>query len=422
MRPLILPSLAAPGPRVLAVVLSVGVCMGSLTLPVAAGPRARLHSLRRRERSVRRSYGAADSEAAALSGRIDDLTLKRHTLETTVAELDGRLRREDARMRALRVRLHEVRRELVPLTARLGVVARKLRRRRALLAHRAVLAYEGGGPTSYVAALLTAHSFGELINRYQYYESAMHADSVVITGIERLRGELREQRAAVEAKKKEIDRAATTLKEQRAKITAVRGRKASALGHLKEVLGAKKRLLTRARQDKAHLGRVLATLERQSQHVAYILRAASRSEASGIPALGSSSSASVRGTRLLWPCSGALTSPFGWRVDPVLGGWHLHTGVDLGCALGAPVYAAETGVVVFVGQITGYGNVVMIDHGGGLATSYNHLSSFAVTVSQRVLRGQRIASVGATGYATGPHLHFEVRINGTPVDPLPYLQ
>jgi murein DD-endopeptidase MepM/ murein hydrolase activator NlpD len=100
----------------------------------------------------------------------------------------------------------------------------------------------------------------------------------------------------------------------------------------------------------------------------------------------------------------------------------LHTGVDIGAPYGATVVAASTGVVAYVGSMSGYGNVVVVDHGGGVATTYNHLSGFAVSSGQRVSRGQAVASVGCTGYCTGPHLHFEVRVGGSPVDPMPYLQ
>ncbi len=129
-----------------------------------------------------------------------------------------------------------------------------------------------------------------------------------------------------------------------------------------------------------------------------------------------------RGGQLLWPAIGPITSPFGWRIHPIFGTREFHPGVDIGAPYGSTVIAADAGVIEFAGVMTGYGNVVVIDHGGGLATLYGHLSAYAVAVGQNVGRGAPIANVGCTGYCTGPHLHFEVRINGVPVDPMPYLQ
>jgi murein DD-endopeptidase MepM/ murein hydrolase activator NlpD len=125
---------------------------------------------------------------------------------------------------------------------------------------------------------------------------------------------------------------------------------------------------------------------------------------------------------LLWPAAGPITSGFGYRIHPIFGTRTLHTGIDIGAPYGAPVVAADSGTVIYAGTMSGYGNVVMVDHGGGISTLYGHLSAFSVGNGQSVGRGTRIASVGCTGYCTGPHLHFEVRINGTPVDPMPYLQ
>jgi murein DD-endopeptidase MepM/ murein hydrolase activator NlpD len=96
--------------------------------------------------------------------------------------------------------------------------------------------------------------------------------------------------------------------------------------------------------------------------------------------------------------------------------------VDIAASSGSAVVAADTGRVVYVGAMSGYGNVVAVDHGGGISTLYAHLSAFSVGSGESVARGEQIASVGCTGYCTGPHLHFEVRVNGGPVDPLPYLQ
>jgi murein DD-endopeptidase MepM/ murein hydrolase activator NlpD len=116
-----------------------------------------------------------------------------------------------------------------------------------------------------------------------------------------------------------------------------------------------------------------------------------------------------------------VVSPFGWRIHPIFHDRRLHTGIDIGAPYGATVVSGDSGTVVFAGVMSGYGNVVLIDHGDGFATMYAHLSAYSVGYGSVVGRGVPIANVGCTGFCTGPHLHFEVRINGTPVDPMPYL-
>lgn len=124
---------------------------------------------------------------------------------------------------------------------------------------------------------------------------------------------------------------------------------------------------------------------------------------------------------LTWPSRGVITSRFGWRIHPIFGGREFHTGMDIGAHYGSPVVAARGGVVRFVGWKTGYGRIIIMEHDGGLETSYSHLSAAAVSPGDHVAQGQVIGRVGSTGWSTGPHLLFEVRRNGVPVDPAPYL-
>ena len=124
--------------------------------------------------------------------------------------------------------------------------------------------------------------------------------------------------------------------------------------------------------------------------------------------------------RLGRPVNGPITSRFGNRFHPILRRTRLHAGVDYGARTGAPIYAAANGVVISAAYGNGYGNRVIIDHGGGVTTTYAHCSAMYVRSGQSVTRGQRIAAVGSTGLATGPHLHFEVRVNGRPVNPVGY--
>ncbi len=124
---------------------------------------------------------------------------------------------------------------------------------------------------------------------------------------------------------------------------------------------------------------------------------------------------------MIWPITGPITSEFGWRNHPIFGGQRFHSGVDIGGEYGLPIHAAQGGIVSHAGWIDGYGNTVMIEHGGGIVTLYGHNESLAVSVGQQVNQGDVIAYCGSTGNSTGPHCHFEVRMNGEPVSPFNYL-
>ena len=136
---------------------------------------------------------------------------------------------------------------------------------------------------------------------------------------------------------------------------------------------------------------------------------------------GTISSASRGSGSFVWPIYGEITSPFGWRTHPIFGTQKFHSGLDIAADYGDPIVAANSGTVIYADWMGGYGNAVMIDHGGGLVTLYGHNSSLAVYNGQQVAKGQTIAYAGSTGYSTGPHCHFEVRIHGEVTDPMDYL-
>jgi murein DD-endopeptidase MepM/ murein hydrolase activator NlpD len=167
----------------------------------------------------------------------------------------------------------------------------------------------------------------------------------------------------------------------------------------------RKQVLERKREYEAEVG----VLERESAAIAEALRR--RGAGDDRPRPG----------RLLRPSPAAIVSGFGSRVHPIYGTVRMHTGVDFAAAMGSPIRAAAAGVVVSSGSYGGYGTATVIDHGGGLATLYGHQSATLVRAGQQVTAGQVIGKVGSTGASTGPHLHFEVRVNGDPVNPMSYL-
>lgn len=131
--------------------------------------------------------------------------------------------------------------------------------------------------------------------------------------------------------------------------------------------------------------------------------------------------ANLAATPSIWPTSGEVSSRFGWRNSPWGGGQELHPGIDIANSMGTPIFATADGEVVLSGWSGGYGNIVQINHGKGIETIYGHNSRVIVNAGQAVKKGQVIAYLGSTGRSTGPHLHYEVRVNGTAVDPIRFL-
>jgi murein DD-endopeptidase MepM/ murein hydrolase activator NlpD len=182
-----------------------------------------------------------------------------------------------------------------------------------------------------------------------------------------------------------------------------------------ELAGARDDLAGTRQQKLTDLSQ-LSSQDRADAQEIDALQAASAALTNRIRAAqGQSSSTVPSSAGLIWPVSGPVTSPFGWRWG------RMHEGIDIGVSYGTPIHAAASGTVIYCGWESGYGNLTVLDHGGNLATAYGHQSSIAVSCGQLVNQGDVIGNVGSTGHSTGPHLHFEVRVNGSPVDPMGYL-
>jgi murein DD-endopeptidase MepM/ murein hydrolase activator NlpD len=250
-----------------------------------------------------------------------------------------------------------------------------------------------------------------MANRYTYYRSAVDSDSKLISEIEILRDETDTRRELVEEEQARIAKAKLRLEADRAEVAELHRQQSEVLAEREAVLSEKEELLADVESKKSAYERVHRQLERDAAEIQALL--------AGAPSAGP---LPTGGGQLAWPAAGPVTSGYGYRTHPIFGDTRLHTGIDIGASYGSPVVASATGVVVYAGSMSGYGNVIAIDHGGGLATTYNHLSAFYVGVGQSVSRSSQIGAVGCTGYCTGAHLHFEVRVNGNPVDPMPYLQ
>lgn len=394
--------------RLLGAAIALLGAIGAPTAPAGAGPEQRLQDIERRRAKIEARLEQAEQRGSALSSRIRVLDDKRARVEARVRSLDDRLEALDARLDKVRAELTRAQAELARLYSELDEIRRRLDWRVEVFEQRAVAAYQAG-PAAAIEGLLSAESFSDLVDRYTYYESALEVDSRLVREIEALERATENKTEAAERKRDEIAEHKLTLERDRAALAQVRGKRAAVLAARRSIVSQKKDLLSRVTARRDRLRALSEQLARESAHIQLLLSGFSGRVPSG-------------GGQLLWPVSGPVTSDFGWRTSPISHTREFHAGIDIAAPYGARVHAADDGVVVFVGAMSGYGNVVAVDHGGGLATTYNHLSASYVAEGERVARGASIAAVGCTGYCTGPHLHFEVRINGRPVDPLPYLQ
>jgi murein DD-endopeptidase MepM/ murein hydrolase activator NlpD len=396
-------------PRRKASLAAVLALLLSFPIPASADLSDELQENAQRSEVLRARIGRLEGKSQALSNKVSAADSRVASAQAEVDALDSQLAKLSHKIDEVQRDLTEAQKRMALLTRRLQEILKKLDQRVDVFTDRAVAAYMAG-PTAYVDGMLSSENFRELIDRFAYYESALETDSMLVDEIEYLRDETTARRDLVEEKKEEIAQAKARLVEDRAALAQVRAQRAQILAQRQDALAEKRSLLSDVESTKARYRKVLDQLEADSDRIQAILSA------------GTSSGTASGSGQLLWPAAGPVTSGFGYRTHPIFGDRRLHTGIDIGAPYGAPVFASDSGVVVFAGVMSGYGNAVVVDHGGGLATTYNHLSSFSVGNGSSVGRGQNIAAVGCTGYCTGTHLHFEVRVNGNPVDPMPYLR
>ena len=274
------------------------------------------------------------------------------------------------------------------------------------------------GRLSYLDVVLGSKDFSDFANRVDVLKRIIGADMSLIKDIKSDREEIQNRRTQLEADRAKIVDLEKQAQDKQALIEQKKQEREAVLQKAQTDKATAMEAIDELNQASANITAMLK--KRQADRAAAAAAAAEQQQASQASYGGSSDY--VQGTGALsWPVNGTITSDFGYRTHPIWGTTIFHSGIDIGVDYGTPVHAADGGVVVYADWISGYGNAVIIDHGNGLSTLYGHNESLAVSEGQSVSKGQVISYAGSTGNSTGPHVHFEVRADGDPVNPLNYL-
>ena len=365
---------------------------------------------RRLESAQDRLRQARDRESV-LTGEVQGYTDRIRALEARLAPLRARSERLDAELASLRARLDELTAQLATERRRLADAEADLAQRRLVLGRRLREIYVREDPDP-ILVLLESGSISAALDTADVLQSITDRDGNIAQAVQHRVDEVRRARDRIASVRAEV-----SSSEQRAEVAASAAEAAKAgletrQAGVRKLLTGRRALLANVKGDREDIEAEAEGLAGRSQKLAERIRAAQGlpPAPSGTVAVGAPSAAG-----LVWPVNGTITSGFGMRWG------RMHEGIDIAGAGGTAIAAAAAGTVIVAGWVGGYGNMVVIDHGGGISTGYGHMSSLAVSVGQTVGQGTVVGGMGTTGHSTGVHLHFEVRVNGTAVNPLGYL-
>ncbi len=352
---------------------------------------------------------------------------ERTELADRILEIDADLERLVADLEAAEADLAGVQADITSTSTELDVTREELSARYAVLQEtrvelasakerareRAVRIYMGGGQ-DVDSVIFSADEVTALGVGMRYATEVMASTEKLLNGMQALEVEVGRQADLIGERETDLEVKVAHLVESRDKLDGLRQRVEDSKAQVEEELHAQQDLLKEVLREIEHFEKELDGLEREESRLQALLAEEQNPSEDG----GSSSGGSGQFVR---PVPGSISSPFGYRIHPILGTSRLHAGVDMRASHGTPIKAAASGRVILARYYGGYGNAVIIDHGGGLSTLYAHQTSLAVSYGSNVGAGQVIGYVGTTGLSTGAHLHFEVRRWGTPIDPAPFL-
>jgi murein DD-endopeptidase MepM/ murein hydrolase activator NlpD len=380
----------------LLVPLSLVLCLLLQCIAIAAPQHSKHKKPKKNPKELKRQLHSVRTKIHEKRLQIRETKKKEQKITTEISTVETRVLHTEASLHRTKNRLEELSDRQQQLHLRITATEHRLQGRKRILATRIRQNYERGNST-YMQVLLRSRSLHDYMSRSYYVERIVDNDVKLVDGI-------RFDQAQLKSDKKELDSEALEQKE-------LKNRQEVETAQYKEDVSHKRDLLQEVQDKRESMEEALDQMEASSHDIEAEIRAAQQTPK------GRARMRQTWSGSFISPADGPVTSGFGNRYHPILHRNRMHTGIDIGVGYGTPIHAAAGGVVISAGYKGGYGNCVVVDHGGGVSTLYGHCSALLVSEGQSVHQGQTIARVGSTGLATGPHLHFEVRHNGTPVNP-----
>lgn len=381
--------------------------------PAGAATRSDLNRHRDAAAEARKKAAAADAKAKQLASEVKALDQQIDAIQKEADALGPGIAKATRRTNDLKRQVAGLEAEAAQTQANINRIQADLETQRGLLAERVESTYRQGD-WFYLDILLGSKDFGELVTRTELVQRVIEANNDAAEALNTTRDSLSKAKAELDRSLKQTSIKKAEAQAAENELRGLQSAKLAAADRREAVQGQKADLMADSKRNAARLRALAEQEEAESDRIAAELRGGGSGRFAGT---------------MTWPVpsSHRVTSPYGWRICP-FHGRELHPGIDIGRASaggaslqGAAIVAASGGRVIYAGYRGGYGNTVMIDHGNGVVTLYAHQSSIAVSNGQRVTSGQRVGAVGSTGNSTGPHLHFEVRVNGTPKNPMGYM-
>jgi murein DD-endopeptidase MepM/ murein hydrolase activator NlpD len=381
-------------PLALAVLAFLVLPLPGLSAPLST----RIQQKREQIEQHKAREGVLSTTIQRFTARIDAVQGDITATERELQRVQGSLDRQKARLLEVRNRLEAARDRLERLRSQLATA-------RHVLAKRLVEIYKADSPDA-LTVILEADGFGDLLERAEFLKRISDQDRAITDRVRGLRDKAQDQAVQLADLEEQEQVTAERILRERDQVAAVENRLVGARDQLASARADKRGALADVRSSRVALEGDLAALEKEQARVQAALQGAGQTFDGPIKQ-GSGA--------LIWPVNGAVVSPFGMRWG------RLHAGIDIAVPSGTAIHAAGAGRVVLMGWVGGYGNYTCIQHTSSMSTCYGHQASFATSNGASVSQGQVIGYSDCTGHCFGPHVHFEVRINGAPVDPMGYL-